>query len=264
MQSALAQTSSRLNRDIELPPAVKAQESAISSRAIAYCHEVLDRSRFFSLLKAGAMTPGLMQYTFLQYHFWRDRLHQWFGLCIVKAGSCTDPDQKSAIMSLADHTFTDLQDDHSQMYVEFLHDLGLSDTEIMATQRSAATVSYERSFFDEFGYGSDNFYEALAALSGRELCVSIRNARILQSYFDARGMKHPTWLSLHAELEVNHFQDSIRPVLTRYEGDSTKLKSVIKAVERGIDRHVQYFEDLLHEYESQANAVEDASHPVNE
>ena len=255
VEPAIALTSSRLNRDIELPPAVKAQESEISSRTIAYCHEVLDRSRFFCLLKAGAITPPMIQYTFIQYHFWRDRLHQWFGLCIVKAGSCTDPDQKSAIMSLSDHTFTDLQDDHSEMYVEFLHDLGLSDPEIIASQRSAATVSYERSFFDEFGYGTDNFYEALAALSGRELCVSIRNAKILQSYFDARDIKHPTWLSLHAELEVNHFQDSIRPVLTRFKGDSTKLNSVIKAVECGIDRHVQYFEDLLHEYESQGNAV---------
>ncbi len=251
VESAIAQTSSRLNRDIELPPAVKAQFLEITSSTIVHCHEALDRSRFFWLLKTGAITPPMMQYAFLQYYFWRDRLHQWFGLCIVKAGSCTDPDQKSAIMSLADHTFTDLQDDHSEMYVEFLHDLGLSNTEIIASQRSAATASYERSFFDEFGYGTDNFYEALAALSGRELCVSIRNARILQSYFDARGMKHPTWLSLHAELEVNHFQDSIRPVLTRFKGDSTKLHSVIKAVERGIERHVQYFEELLHEYESQ-------------
>jgi thiaminase len=247
---AIALTSSRLNRDIELPPAVKAQEAEISSRTIAYCHEALDRSRFFCRLKAGAITPPMMQYAFLQYHHWRNRLHQWFGLCIVKAGSCTDPDRKSAIMSLADHIFTDLQDGHNEMYVEFLHELGLSDTEIMAAQRSAATASYERSFFDEFGYGTDNFYEALAALSGRELCVSVRNARLLQSYYDARGMKHPTWLSLHAQLEVNHFLDSIRPVLRSYEGDCAKLTSVIKAVERGIDRHVQYFEELLHEYES--------------
>lgn len=252
---AITLTSSRLNRDVELPAAVKAQEAAISSRTIDYCHEVLDRSCFFSRLKAGAITPPMMQYAFLQYHFWRDRLHQWFGLCIVKAGSCTDPDQKSAIMSLADHTFTDLQDGHSEMYVEFLHDLGLSDAEIKASRRSVATTLYERSFFDDFGYGDDNFYEALAALSGRELCVSIRNARMLQSYFDARGIKQPTWLSLHAELEVNHFQDSIRPVLTRYDGDAVKLSSVLKAVECGIDRHVRYFEDLLHEYESQANAV---------
>jgi hypothetical protein len=74
--------------------------------------------------------------------------------------------------------------------------------------------------------------------------------RILQSYFEARGMKHPTWLSLHAELEVNHFQNSIRSVLAHYEEDSVKLTSVIKAIERGIERHVQYFDDLLHEYES--------------
>ncbi|WP_427157712.1 iron-containing redox enzyme family protein [Aliinostoc sp. HNIBRCY26] len=246
-------TSSRLDRDIELTPAVKAQESAISAQIIAYCHEVLDRSRFFCLLKAGAITPPIIQYAFLQYHHWRDRLHRWFGLCIVKADSCTDPDQKSAIMSLADHTFTDLQDGHSEMYVEFLHDLGLSDADIMASQRSAGTASYERSFFDEFGYESDNFYEALAALSGRELCVSIRNARILQSYFDAHSLKHPTWLSLHAKLEVNHFQDSIRPVLIHYDGDATKQKHIIKAVEGGISRHIQYFDDLLHEYEFPAD-----------
>ncbi|WP_196528163.1 hypothetical protein [Nostoc commune] len=32
VEPAIAQTSSRLNRDIELSPAVKAQESAISSK----------------------------------------------------------------------------------------------------------------------------------------------------------------------------------------------------------------------------------------
>lgn len=246
---AITLTSSRLNRDI-VPPAIQAQAATISSRTIDYCHEVLDRSQFFCLLKAETITPQLMQYVFVQYHFWRDRLHQWFGLCIVKAGSCTNPDQKSAIMSLADHIFTDLQDNHTQMYWEFLHELGLSDAEIVVAQRSSATASYERSFFDEFGYGTENFYEALAALSGRELCVSIRNQRILQSYFDARGMKHPTWLSLHEELEVNHFQDSFFPVLAHYQENSVKLNSVIKAIERGIERHVQYFDDLLHEYES--------------
>ena len=255
MQPAIELTSSRLNRDVELPPKVKVQEIAITARTIAYCHEVLDRSRFFSLLKAGEMPPTLMQYAFLQYQFWRDRLHQWFGLCIVKASSCTDPDKKFAILSLADHIFTDLQDGHSEMYVEFLHDLGVSDAEMAAAQRSAATITYERSFFDDFGYDNDNFCETLAALSGRELCVSIRNDRLLESYFEACGLKHPTWLSLHAELEANHFQDSIRPVLTGYNEDSLKLTSVMNAVERGIDRHIQYFEDLLYEYELSTHAA---------
>ncbi|TVQ16323.1 MAG: hypothetical protein EA367_20475 [Leptolyngbya sp. DLM2.Bin15] len=250
INSAIATTSSRLDREIELPPEVEAQKQAITDRAIAYCNESLDRSRFFSLLKDGEVTPGMMHYAFLQYHLWRDRLHQWFGLCIVKAGSCTDPDQKRAIMSLADHTFTDLQDGHSEMYLDFLRELGLGDAEIQASHRSAATVAYEHSFFEDFGYKTDNFYEALAALSGRELCVSVRNERILQYYFDARSMRHPTWLALHADLEVEHFQDAIRPVLTRHTGDVAKIADLIQAIEQGIDRHVQYFEAMLDEYES--------------
>lgn len=250
INSAIATTSSRLNRDTELPAGVDVQKQEITQKTIDYCNELLDRSRFFNLLKDEKMTPSIMQYAFLQYQLWRDRLHQWFGLCIVKAGSCTDPDQKAAIMSLADHTFTDLQDGHSEMYLEFLHDLGLSHADIKTADRSAATISYERSFFDDFGYETANFYEAIAALSGRELCVSIRNERILQYYFDARSMKHPTWLALHAELEVEHFHDTVRPALTRYTGNATKIADLMNAVKVGIDRQVQYFDEMLHEYES--------------
>ena len=233
-----------------MTPEIAAQKQAIGERTIAYCHQALDRSRFFTLLKNGEMSPPLMQYAFLQYYFWRDRLHQWFGLCIVKAGSCSDPHQKVAIMSLADHTFTDLKDGHTEMYMEFLHDLELSDADIEASRRSAATVAYERSFFDDFGYETTNFYESLVALSGRELCVSIRNQRILASYFDARGMKHPTWLALHAELEVEHFHDTFRAALTCYADNPAKIASLMSAVDCGIDRHVQYFEDLLAEINS--------------
>ncbi|MDB9456912.1 iron-containing redox enzyme family protein [Dolichospermum circinale CS-1225] len=248
---AIASTSSRLDRETELPPIAKAQMELISTKAIDYCHEALDRSRFFNMLKDGVITPSIMQYAFLQYHHWRDRLHQWFGLCIVKAKSCLDPDQKAVIMALADHTFTDLQDGHSEMFVEFLEDLGVSDAVIAASQPSPASLYYGRSFFDDFGYDTDNFYEAVAALSGRELCVAIRNRIILKFYFDARGMKPPKWLALHAELEVEHFHDAIRPVLTRYAENAVKIADLMKAIECGIDRHMQYFEEMLHEYESQ-------------
>jgi len=252
VSSVAATTSSRLNREIELPPSVETQLNAFSTTAIAYCHESFNRSRFFKLLKNGEITPSLIKYAFLQYRFWRDRLHQWFGLGIVKAASCTNPDQKAAIMSLADHIFTDLQDGHNEMYLEFLHDLGLTQAEIQASQPSAATKSYERSFFDDFGYETTNFYEALAGLSGRELAVSVRNEIILHDYFEAQKLKRPTWLSLHAELEVDHFHDAIRPGLTDSAEDSAKADHLMKAVERSIDRHVQYFEEMLDEYESQA------------
>lgn len=245
-----ATTSSRLNRDIELSPHVRIKQQEISERAIAHCQMALDRSCFFSLLRAGEMPQSLMQYAFLQYGLWRDRLHQWFGLCIVKAPSCTHPDQKLAIMSLADHTFTDLQDGHSEMFMELLQALNLDESVLQSTQRSPATLAYERSFFDRFGHGTDNFYEALAGLSGRELCVSLRNQRILQQYFDVHQLAHPEWLALHAELEVDHFLDAIRPVLIHYAEDSRKLLELWQAVEQSIDRHVQYFDDLLSEFEA--------------
>lgn len=244
------QTSSRLNRDIDLSPQVQAKQQEISDHAIAYCHTALNNSRFFSLLKSGKMPKSLMQYAFLQYGLWRDRLHQWFGLCIVKASSCTDSDQKLAIMSLADHTFTDLQDGHSEMFLELLQAFDLSESDLRLAQRSSATIAYERSFFDRFGYETTNFYEALAGLSGRELCVSIRNQRILQEYFDAHQLEHPEWLALHAELEVDHFLDAIRPVLIHYAEDSAKLLELLQAVEQSIGRHVQYFDDLLGEFEA--------------
>lgn len=248
--NSTAITSSRLDRVIESPE-ILAQLSTIGTETIAYCIESLNQSRFFTLIKNQTITSSLMQYAFLQYRFWRDRLHQWFGLCIVKASSCTDPDQKTALMSLADHIFTDLQDGHNEMYLEFLHELGLSEVEIQATQPSAATKAYERSFFDDFGYGTENFDAALAALSGRELCVSVRNRVILQYYFDERNIKHPVWLALHAEVEMDHFYDAIRPTLSHHTEDATEINTLIQSIHRGIDRHVQYFEELLHEYEAQ-------------
>ena len=252
VSSAMATTSSRLARQIELAPAVEAHIEAVSAATIAHCHKSLDRSRFFTLLKNGTIAPATVQYAFVQYYSWRNRLHQWLGLCITKAGSCTDRDQKLAIMSLADHTFTDLQDGHTEMYLEFLADLGLGAAEIEASQRSKATIAYERSFFDEFGYGTENFYEALVALSGRELCAAVRNELVLRCYFDLHHLNHSTWLALHAQIEVDHFHDAIRPVLIRYAGNSLKIADLMKVIEQSIDRHMQYFDELLVEHESRS------------
>ncbi|WP_445927113.1 hypothetical protein [Leptodesmis sp.] len=126
--------------------------------------------------------------------------------------------------------------------------MGLDDTAIQQSQRSIATMTYERSFVDDFGYGAENFYPALASLSGRELCVSIRNQRILRDYFDVHGLPHPTWLALHAELEIAHFLDYIRPGIVHAIQNEAQMASLKQAIAQGIDRHIRYFDDLLTEY----------------
>ncbi|WP_445927112.1 hypothetical protein [Leptodesmis sp.] len=92
--NAVSNTSSRLSRSTDLSPAINAQIETVCTETIHQCHQALDRSHFFTLLKNQTIPLQLLQYTFLQYHHWRDRLHQWFGLCIIKADSCNDPDQK--------------------------------------------------------------------------------------------------------------------------------------------------------------------------
>ncbi|MCP2730850.1 hypothetical protein [Limnofasciculus baicalensis] len=83
--------------------------------------------------------------------------------------------------------------------------------------------------------------------------MSVRNQRLLKYFFDVRNLKRPIWLELHAELEVDHFLDAIKPALIHYAGDSTKTVDLIQAVKHSIDRHIGYFDQMLHEYESQVS-----------
>jgi len=91
----------------------------------------------------------------------------------------------------------------------------------------------------------------MAALSGRELSVVVRNRRLLKSYFAARGLDAPSWITLHAELEVDHFLDLARPLLTP-QGVEALLPDVIRlGMERTIGRHVEYLDALLREQKEQ-------------
>ena len=193
-----------------------------------------------------------MQYAFLQYKFWRDQFHKWFALCILKSGSCDEPEHKTAVMALAHHIYTDLRDDHEIMYVDYLRDLQLTDAQIATSQPSPATLAYASSFFNDFGYGTENFHDAMAALSGRELCVAVRNGRILRDYIRPQNLPESEWLVLHETLEEEHYRDAIRPVLMRHGSAPDKLATLMKSVRQGIERHVQYFDELLLEHRSDA------------
>src|SRR5450432_1680168 len=121
---------------------LESSEEVVSARVIAYCDLALDRSRFFGLLREGAMPVTMMQYAFLQYRFFREQLHRWFGLCIVKAASSSDANQRDAVMALGSHVFTDLRDGHDVMFAEFLGDLGLAAVDVGASRPSSSTVTY--------------------------------------------------------------------------------------------------------------------------
>lgn len=168
----LAVASSRLNR--QRSSQEQAQDSAAASVAIAYGERALDRSEFFAALSRGEISPGTMAYVFGQYGFFRLQLHTWFAVCLLKANNAADPTQRSTIMALADHIFTDLQDNHDGMFGDLLTQLGFDTGSLHGEEPSAATLAYMRSFADDYSGDECDLFTAVAALSGRELVVALR------------------------------------------------------------------------------------------
>lgn len=241
---APAATSSRLQRHTA-EQRLSALAPGWMGDAIARCERAFDASQFFRCLAAGELTPARVRYVFGQYGHFRLQLHRWFGLCISKASNCAEPAQRQAILALADHIFTDLRDDHDQMFGDFLHQLGFPAGTLHAEHPSAATRAYTRSFFDDCSAPSCTFFDAIAALAGRELSVSLRNRRLLRSYFAPRGLAEPTWIRLHAELEVEHFLDVVEPIVARQGSHSPHLRAARDAIERAFERHAEYLDALL-------------------
>jgi hypothetical protein len=222
----------------------------LAPRMVRYCERAFDGSPFFRALAAGAVEPALMRHVFVQYRSFRDQLHRWFALCIMKAPSCRDPSHKAAVMALADHIFTDVRDGHDEMYDSFLRALGVDGPEATRARPGGAADRYTRSFLDDFGPDAQDLFVALAALGGRELCVSLRNQRLITQYFVPRGIEPPVWIALHAHLELDHFRDAIRPVLLGRSGGASLPADLERAVERAVDQHVRLFDDLLREHQA--------------
>jgi hypothetical protein len=246
-QPASATTSSRLQRNTA-ERCLAVLEPGWVGDAIARCERAFDASLFFQRLAAGELTPAQLRYVFGQYGHFRLQLHSWFGLCISKASNCAEPAQRRSILALADHIFADLRDDHDGMFGEFLHQLGFPAGALHAEHASAATRAYVRSFFDDCGAPSCTFFDAIAALGGRELSVSLRNRRLLRSYFGPRGLAEPTWIRLHAELEIEHFLDVVEPIVARAGSDSPQLRAAREGIERAFEQHARYLDALMLEH----------------
>ena len=248
-------TSSRLSRHVSADLALRVSDMCTS--ASVYCERAFEVSRFFKLLDSGGVTSALLGYVFAQYGFFRIQLHRWFCLCIMKASNAAEVLQRDAIMALADHIFTDLRDDHDVLFSHMLEQLGVGPDRPQDDAPSQATRTYIKSFAEEFGGPERDLREALGGLSGRELSVALRNRRLLSGYFERLQLPRPLWLTLHAELEVDHCFDVLRPVATWIGEDSAVHAKVRAAIECSIQRHVQYLDDLLQEF--QAREVADGN-----
>ncbi len=217
-------------------------EKQIADSIVAYSQLALNRSSFFSALGRQEVAHEALRAIFCQYRFWRDQFHTWFGVCILKSGSCADASVTRAVLSLAHHVTEELEDDHAGMYLGLLRKLGVSDHDLRETQKSPTTSAYEQSFFDRFGAETETFADSVIALSGRELFASIRNGFLIE-HLRPYGVEDDKWLTAHEELELAHFYDAIRSFLIPDMHESEAQRMIGLAREE-IDRHVAYWDDL--------------------
>jgi thiaminase len=247
-----SKSSSRLPRATREERELTASEEHVLGALREQCERSFDRSTFFKRLAAGAVSAEALRYIFGQYGHFRIQLHRWFAVCIFLAKDASQPPQCQSIMALADHIFTDLRDGHDALFAECLQYFGLPAGTLYVGSPSPATQAYIESFVETFLYDrrppATAWLEAIAALTGRELSVALRNQRLIRSYFTPRGQSAPIWISLHAELEVDHALDALRPILPDRTPGSAAPDVVCAAAGGAFGRHADYLDALLEEH----------------
>jgi hypothetical protein len=228
---------------LDLPGDVSESVQKVAKTISAYSTRMLQDSAFFSALQSGTLQKDQLIYIFSQYKLWRDQFHTWFGLCILKSGSCSDPGVAEAIRSLAEHTVAEIRDDHTGMYNSFLKAMGVDAAEIR--EPSQATRRYSKSYIEIFGTGEENFAPALFALSARELFASLRNTFVIKVLGERYNIDASHWWKAHEELELKHFTDTLMPLSDELK--RLAMDRIIETMKHEIDRHVFYWDKLYGE-----------------
>lgn len=222
------------------------REEIVTQDIIGYSKHRLATGTFFSRLNDTGIDLDHLKYIFAQYRHWRDQFHTWFGLCIMKSGSCEAADIQQEVKELAEHVVVEMKENHTKMYFDFLSKLGVDKDDLKNWGKGDATRQYERSFVNVFGTDTSNFTDSVMALSARELFASIRNGFVTKALKKCYGISQSPWWELHEHLEIEHFRGAIRPVIKRLD-DPVEYDRAIDIMKSEIDRHVDYWDNLLEE-----------------
>ncbi|RDH43398.1 hypothetical protein B9G39_08075 [Zooshikella ganghwensis] len=211
---------------------------------VSYSNKVLADSLFFKDLAGGVISVADLRYIFMQYEYWRNIFHEWFGLCILKSGDASHPYVSHTVQALAHHVMVEMKENHTLMYQRFIEQLGHS-TEPREPE-SHATRKYKSHFLNVFGTSDTNFVESVAALSARELFASIRNTYVKKALKAYYGIDKSPWWDIHEHLELEHFQDTFTPLKQELEGKK-RYVTLMRFMTNEIDAHVQYWDELYQE-----------------
>jgi len=227
-----------------MKPSVSSEILMISKEIVRHSNDALARSAFFSRLNRGEVSMENLRYVFKQYEYWRNSFHTWFGLCILKSGDASDPTVSKIVEELAHHTWVEMKENHARMYQYFMRQLGPQEGKY--SKENKATLDYKSHFVKKFGVTENNFKDAVAALSARELFASIRNTWVLAAFRSFYNIEKTPWWDAHEHLELEHFQDIFAPLSEEFL-DKTFRDNLLRQMREEIDAHVRYWDALLDE-----------------
>ncbi|MGI0119584.1 hypothetical protein [Zooshikella sp. RANM57] len=211
---------------------------------VTYSKKALADSQFFRDLADGVIAIADLRYIFMQYEYWRNIFHEWFGLCILKSGDASHPYVCHTVQALAHHVLVEMKENHTLMYQRFIEQLG--DSTHPRDPESHATRKYKSHFLNIFGTSDTNFVESVAALSARELFASIRNTYVKKALKTFYGIEKSPWWDIHEHLELEHFHDTFTPLEQELEGKK-RYVTLMRFMTNEIDAHVQYWDELYKE-----------------
>lgn len=214
---------------------------AVVGELAAVADRTLQASAFFGGLRTGRYDLEQVRDVFGQYYLWRNRFHQWFGVCIVRSPAFGIGVDTSYILSeLAHHIEEEISGDHHALCRTFLDSLGVDTSAVAALP---VTDAYCRSFIGRYLDPDRTGEEALAALAGRELVAPARNRLIVDALSRHYGVTEGLeFFDLHEDLEAEHFE-GLWDALTRTRSAAPTL--LFEAARSEIVDHVRFWDDVL-------------------
>lgn len=213
--------------------------ASLDSASLAF-----DGSVFFQLLAANRLPAPALRHVFGQYAHFCSQLHRWVAACLLLTRDAIQPAQSQAVQVLAAYDSNELRESRDRCLTGLLQDLSLPIGPIHVPSASPATTAYLDSCVEHCS-SPTTWVEALAALSGCELAIVLRNRRLIQSRFTSDSLSVRTYFALHAALDFDQFLALVQPTVPDANGPAPAQASL----NRALQRHVDYIDALLHEHD---------------
>jgi hypothetical protein len=214
---------------------------AVSESLESYARDRLAESDFFGGLSAGWIPAEHVREVFGQYYLWRNRFHQWFGVCVAKTAPFGAARNAPLVLGeLIACLGEEVAGNHHGLARSFLAALGVDDPARIAAL--PVTEAYAESFLNCYFPAHRSGEEALAALAGRELVVPGRNQIIMGALSAHYGVTSGLeFFRLHQDIEVRHFS-ALWGALTS-DGGAAEGK-LVEAARLEIWEHVAFWDDV--------------------